>query len=50
MVNPSNMKPGATVQPTSVQAPRLVAVCQVPDPATGQPHVLLGMAAPFTVV
>ena len=27
-----------------------VAVCQVPDPATGQPHVLLGMAAPFTVV
>jgi hypothetical protein len=26
-----------------------VAVCFVPDPATGKPHVELGMLAPFTV-
>jgi hypothetical protein len=28
---------------------RYAAVCQVPDPATGKPHLLLGMAASFTV-
>lgn len=26
-----------------------VAVCMVPDPATGQPHIMLGMVQPFTV-
>ena len=31
---PSNRKPGATVQPTSVQAPRLVAVCHQPAGTT----------------
>jgi hypothetical protein len=30
-------------------AGRYLAICEVPDPKTGKPHVVLGMATPFTV-
>jgi hypothetical protein len=32
------------------EAGEYVALCFVPDPATGLPHILLGMVRPFTVV
>lgn len=32
-----------------LEAGTYVAFCMVPDPATGQPHIALGMVAPFTV-
>jgi hypothetical protein len=44
------MNPGYTTWAIlDLEAGEHVASCFVPDPATGLPHVALGMIAPFTV-
>jgi hypothetical protein len=35
--------------PTTLQPGNYVAVCFIPDPATGKPHAALGMLREFTV-
>jgi hypothetical protein len=44
------MNPGYTNWAVlDLEAGDYLAICFVPDPATGQPHFALGMVMPFTV-